>query len=91
MSIHYLCRFVLDTALLTASAFRAYIYLQMFKQPVTDINILHAQVEASPDTFDPNVVLPPFLDVEKRLSSDNHQDEEKYSAYSISIIPVIEE
>ena len=63
---------------------------------MSDISILHAQVEAPKDGADPKVDLPPFLDVEKRLSGaeSNGDDEEKYSAYSISIInkiPVIEE
>jgi len=65
-----------------------------YEQPVSDISILNAQVEAAKDGAEPEVELPPFLDVEKRLSGDNKEDEEKYSAYSISIInkfPVIKE
>ena len=64
---------------------------------MSDISILHAQVEAAKDGAAPKVDLPPFLDVEKRLSSTGtteDDDEERYSAYSISIInkfPVIEE
>lgn len=66
----------------------------MYQQPVSDIFILHAQVEASKEGTDPKVELPPFLDIEKRLSGNSKADEEKYSAYSISVInkiPVIQE
>ena len=58
---------------------------QVYQQPVSDISILHAQVEAANDGAEPKVELPEFLDVEKRLSPGD-EDEEKYSAYSISII-----
>jgi hypothetical protein len=40
------------------------------------------------------VDLPPFLDVEKRLYDGDKDDDEKYSAYRISLInkiPVIKE
>ena len=66
----------------------------MYQQPVSGIFILHAQVEASKESTEPSVDLPPFLDVEKRLSGNDKDDEEKYSAYSISVInkiPVIKE
>lgn len=58
----------------------------MYKLPIDNINILHAQVEASLDGGDPKVELPPFLNVERQLSNTNEEDEKKYSAYSISII-----
>lgn len=67
---------------------------QIYQKPVSDVFILHAQVEASKDNTEPKVELPPFLDVEKRLRGDNKDDEEKYSAYSISVInkiPVVKE
>ncbi|CAB9497576.1 Histidine kinase [Seminavis robusta] len=68
--------------------------IHIYQQPVSDICILHAQVEATEASTEPNVDLPPFLDVEKRLSDSNEEDEEKYSAYNISLInkiPVIKE
>jgi len=63
---------------------------------VADVNILHAQVEATKDGVEPEVDLPPFLDIEKRLGASDAEkgDEEKYSAYQISLInkiPVIRE
>jgi hypothetical protein len=66
----------------------------LYQQPVSDIFILHAQVEATKEGIEPKVDLPPFLDVEKRLTGNNSEDEEKYSAYTISVInkfPVIKE
>lgn len=68
--------------------------IHMYQQPVSDIFILHAQVEAPKDGVEPTVDLPPFLDVEKQLTG-NDPDEDKYSAYCISIInkscPVMQE
>jgi hypothetical protein len=59
---------------------------QTYTYPVTDISILHAQVESSSDGSEPAVELPPFLDVEKRISDTSKEDDDKYSAYKISII-----
>jgi hypothetical protein len=45
--------------------------------------ILHAQVEST-GAQTPDVELPPFLDVERRL--EGSQDEKEYGAHSLSII-----
>lgn len=50
--------------------------------------ILHAQVEASADGEEPEVDLPPFLQVERRLT-DSKEDKEKYGAYSLSMMKQI--
>jgi hypothetical protein len=59
---------------------------KVYQKPVNDISILHAQVEASKDSKEPEVDLPPFLDVEKRLYDGDKDDDEKFSAYRISLI-----
>eukprot|EP00934_Nitzschia_sp_Nitz4_P002213 Nitzschia sp. Nitz4//scaffold376_size14603//8852//10148//NITZ4_008921-RA/size14603-augustus-gene-0.17-mRNA-1//-1//CDS//3329549661//2213//frame0 len=45
--------------------------------------ILHAQVECSPNE-EPEVMLPPFLEIDRRLQGP--QDESDFGAYSLSII-----
>lgn len=56
-----------------------------YLQPAEGLCVLHAQVEAPPDgSGDAKVVLPPFLDVERRLA-DTPEDECKYGAYNLSI------
>jgi hypothetical protein len=59
-------------------------HLKVYEEPISDLCILHAQVESSA-CYEPSVDLPPFLDVERRLENTK-EDEEKYGAYSISII-----
>ena len=59
--------------------------IHMYTQPVTDLCILHAQVEAGPDGKDAEVDLPPFLEVERQLKA-TAEDEDAYGAYSLSLI-----
>lgn len=56
-----------------------------YTSPMNGLGILHAQVEASEDGQEPEVELPPFLDIERRLTNTK-EDEERYGAYSLSII-----
>lgn len=58
--------------------------VHVYVQPAKGLGILHAQVEGS-DDGEPEVKLPPFLDVERRLNN-SQEDELKYGAYSISVI-----
>ena len=57
--------------------------VHIYQQPVNHLSILHAQVEAKNEE-DPAVTLPPFLQVERRLTTDK-EDENAYGAYSISL------
>jgi hypothetical protein len=59
--------------------------VHLYEQPVADLCILHAQVEAAEIGKEPEVDLPPFLDVERRLTNTK-RDEQKYGAYSLSLI-----
>lgn len=56
-----------------------------YVEPVKGLAILHAQVEASPGDADPAVQLPPFLEVDRRLTNSK-DDEDKFGAYGISLI-----
>lgn len=57
-----------------------------YVEPVSGLDILHAQVEASLDSSDePEVDLPPFLDVERRLTNSK-EDEMQFGAYGLSLI-----
>ena len=56
---------------------------QVYQNPNAGLCILHAQVEIT-DSKVSEVVLPPFLDVERKLGGS--EDENKYGAYSLSII-----
>lgn len=57
-----------------------------YVEPVSGVDILHAQVEAPLDSSEePEVVLPPFLDVDRRLTSSK-EDEIQFGAYGISPI-----
>ena len=72
--------------------------VHMYHAPVGDLCVLHAQVEhpraansggsregdEKRQPQRPEVHLPPFLDVERRLE-DTREDQEKYGAYSISL------
>ena len=58
--------------------------VHMYEAPKAGLCILHAQVEASA-SGEPEVNLPPFLDVDRRLL-DTEEDKKKYGAYSLSII-----
>lgn len=58
--------------------------IHMYREPVDKLCILHAQVEASQDGGEPEVVLPPFLDVERRLLHSK-EDEQQYGSYSLSL------
>jgi hypothetical protein len=59
--------------------------IHVYEQPISNLSILHAQVEASKDgESDPPVQLPPFLNVERRIMNTK-QDEELYGAFHISI------
>ena len=69
--------------------------IHMYESPCNNVNILHAQVEASPNTTSPqkaftrtgsnSVNIPPFLVVDRRLENTK-EDEENYGAYSLSLI-----
>jgi hypothetical protein len=54
--------------------------IHIYEEPVSDICILHAQVEASKEKVD----LPPFIDV-NRILLNSKPDEEKYGAFSLSL------
>ena len=51
--------------------------------PSPGLCILHAQVETK-NGHDPEVELPPFLDVERQLQGED--DERKYGAYELSLM-----
>lgn len=62
--------------------------VHMYEAPVSDVNILHAQVEAKNNdhpNHKPEIILPPFLDVD-RLLEQTKEDDERYGAYSLSLI-----
>jgi hypothetical protein len=57
--------------------------IHVYLLPVSDICILHAQVRSSPDGTGEEVDIPPFLEVEKKLSSS--EEDERFGAYHISL------
>lgn len=57
--------------------------IHVYKEPVSDVCILHAQVRSTPD-HDEEVAIPPFLDVDKKLITHSEEDEQ-YGAYHISL------
>jgi len=59
--------------------------VHMFMSPHEGLCVLMAQVEACANGDEPEIVLPPFLDVERRITSSD-EDKQKYGAYSLSII-----
>jgi AAA domain len=59
--------------------------VHLYESPVSDVFILHAQVEAKNGDQVPSVIIPPFLDVDRRLESTK-DDEDKYGAYRLSLI-----
>lgn len=66
--------------------------IHMYTEPVKDLCILHAQTEINPDDFDSDgrlkngvFEIPPFLDVERRLSN-TPEDNETYGAFNISLM-----
>ena len=59
--------------------------IHVYQEPVSDICILHAQVQSTGDDEDSaKVSIPPFLEVEKKLMTHSEGDE-KYGAYHISM------
>jgi hypothetical protein len=62
--------------------------IHMFDNPLYGLCILHAQVETS-DNDDSVVMLPHFLDVDRRLLG--RDDEQRYGSYALSVISNIEE
>lgn len=58
--------------------------VHIFQTPEEGLCILHAQVEAS-GTAEPEVDLPPFLELDRRLQ-DTEEDTETYGTYSLSKI-----
>lgn len=58
--------------------------LQCYEEPVSDLCILHAQVETA-NEGDLEVDLPPFLEVERRIKNTK-EDAEKFGAFAISLI-----
>lgn len=60
--------------------------IHIYKEPVSHICILHAQVQTSKDSSDnvEEVAIPPFLDVDKKLLTHSEDDDE-YGAYHISL------
>ena len=61
--------------------------VHMYESPVSDLNVLHAQVETSnsDDHTAHAVNMPPFLSIDRQLEN-NKEDEEAYGAYSLSRI-----
>ena len=61
--------------------------IHIYESPCDDINILHAQVEASAasTTNSNSVIMPPFLNVDRRLENTK-VDEKNFGAYSLSLI-----
>lgn len=59
--------------------------VHMYETPVSDVQILHAQVEAKNGDQDPPVNIPPFLDVGRRLES-TEDDDDNYGARGLSLI-----
>lgn len=60
--------------------------VHMYESPVSEVSILHAQVEAkNGGDEDQHVNIPAFLEVDRRLKSIK-EDEEIYGAYSLSLI-----
>lgn len=63
--------------------------VHMYEAPVSNLNVLHAQVEAKNNNGQPDhetvIQLPPFLEVD-RLLEQTKEDEDLYGAYSISLI-----
>ena len=57
--------------------------VHMYDTPAKGLCILHAQVESKTDE-NPEVKLPPFLDVERQLRGA--EDEKKYGSYALSVI-----
>jgi hypothetical protein len=55
----------------------------LYEKPVSDIGILHAQVEAV-NGEECKVELPPFLNVKRQLGFEDA--DEKYGAFRISLI-----
>ena len=58
--------------------------IHLYKEPVSNVCILHAQVRSSPDSTGEEVSIPPFLEVEKKLMMHSEEDEQ-YGAYHISL------
>jgi predicted ATPase len=60
--------------------------IHIYKEPVSHICILHAQVQTSKDSSNSveEVAIPPFLDVDKKLLTHSEDDDE-YGAYHISL------
>jgi len=61
--------------------------IHVYQEPVSDMCILHAQVQSTSDSVDQDgeVSIPPFLEVNKKLSPDSEEDEKQYGAYHISL------
>ncbi|KAL7540983.1 hypothetical protein ACHAXR_010537 [Thalassiosira sp. AJA248-18] len=58
--------------------------VHVYQEPVSDICILHAQIQSTQDSTNEKVAIPPFLEVDKKLMTDSEGDE-KYGAYHISL------
>ncbi len=62
--------------------------IHIFKEPVKDLFICHAQTAIGSDTngeLGSSISMPPFLDVERRIE-DKKEDKEKYGTFNISLI-----
>jgi predicted ATPase len=64
--------------------------IHCYSQPVSGLYILHAQVEGADSTegdtrLKPQVDLPPYLDVDRRIE-ETDADNERYGAYNISLM-----
>ncbi|KAL7555218.1 hypothetical protein ACHAWF_018963 [Thalassiosira exigua] len=57
--------------------------IHAYREPVSDICILHAQVQST-DEGEGVVAIPPFLEVDKKLMTHSEEDEQ-YGAYHISL------
>ncbi|KAL9182738.1 hypothetical protein ACHAXT_004017 [Thalassiosira profunda] len=59
--------------------------VHVYQRPVSDVCILHAQVQSEgTNDEDTSVSIPPFLEVDKKLMTDSEEDEQ-YGAYHISM------
>lgn len=59
--------------------------VHQYQQPTEGLCILHAQVEVRDHQSEPVVDLPPFLQIERRLTN-SREDEKQYGAYSLSVM-----
>jgi predicted ATPase len=59
--------------------------IHIYESPITDLYVLHAQVEPTDAQFVNNIIIPSFLSIDRKLEN-NREDEQNYGAYSLSLI-----